>query len=131
LIENVVLNFPNSFYTHTHNTQSFYCSSGICLGLPGWAGTRKVKPGRVKPIWSGFTGARDSEWQWHLLGYMQVCISSQTTTPASHHSVFYRPGALPDAQPTASKHWSTFNSRMVKLPIENLVTCCEAVPALC
>jgi len=34
----------------TH-TQSFYGSSGICLGLPRWAGTRKVKPGRVKPIW--------------------------------------------------------------------------------
>ena len=39
-------------HTHTH-TQPFYCSSGICPGPPGWAGTgtRKVKPGRVKPIW--------------------------------------------------------------------------------
>jgi len=35
---------------------------------------------------------------------MQTCISSQTTTPTSHHSVFYRPDALPAAQPTASKH---------------------------
>ena len=26
------------------------------------------------------------------------------TTPAPHHSVFYRPDALPAAQPTASKH---------------------------
>jgi len=25
--------------------------------------------------------------------------------PAPHHSVFYRPHALPAAQPTASKHW--------------------------
>jgi len=25
-------------------TQSFYCSSGFCPGLPRWAGTRKVKP---------------------------------------------------------------------------------------
>ena len=31
--------------------------------------------------------------------------SRQTTTPAPHHSVFYRPDALPAAQPTASKHW--------------------------
>jgi len=39
-------------YTHTHtHTQPFYCSSGICPGQPGWAGTRKVKPGRLKPIW--------------------------------------------------------------------------------
>ena len=29
-----------------------------------------------------FTEARDSEWQWHQL-------------PAPHHSVFYRPDALP------------------------------------
>ena len=35
----------------THNTQPFYCSSGICPGPSGWAGTRKVKPGRLKPIW--------------------------------------------------------------------------------
>ena len=60
--------------------------------------TRKVKNQ------SGFTGARDSEWQRHLLGYMQVCTSSQTTTPTSHPSVFYRLDALPAAQPTASKH---------------------------
>ena len=35
----------------------------------------------------------------------EVCTSSQTITPTSHHSVFYRPDALPAAQPTASKHW--------------------------
>ena len=31
--------------------------------------------------------------------------SKQTTTLAPHHSVFYRPDALPATQPTASKHW--------------------------
>jgi len=36
---------------YTTHTQSFYCSSGIFPGLTGWAGTRKVKPGKVKPIW--------------------------------------------------------------------------------
>jgi len=37
---------------------------------------------------------------------MQVSTSLQTDTmPAPHHSVFYRPDALPAAQPTASKHW--------------------------
>jgi len=30
--------------------------------------------------------------------------SRQITMPAPHHSVFYRPYALPAAQPTASKH---------------------------
>ena len=31
--------------------------------------------------------------------------SRQITTPVPHHSVFYRPDALPATQPTASKHW--------------------------
>jgi len=72
----------------------------ICPGLPGWASTRKVKPICVT--------ARDSEW--HQLGHVQICTSTQTgtvTMPAPHHSVFYRPGALSAAQPTASKHWKS------------------------
>ena len=53
-----------------------------------------------------FTEARDSEWQCHQLGHMQVCTSLQTDNmPVPHHSVFYRPDALPAAQPTASEHW--------------------------
>jgi len=51
-----------------------------------------------------FTEARDSEWQWHQLGHMQVCTSRQITTPAPHHSDFYRPDALPAVQPTVSLH---------------------------
>jgi len=53
-----------------------------------------------------FTEARDSEWQWHQLEHMQVCTSLQTDNHAPHHSVFYRPDALPAAQPTASKHFT-------------------------
>jgi len=30
--------------------------------------------------------------------------SDRITTPVPHNSVFYRPDALPAAQPTASKH---------------------------
>jgi len=48
-----------------------------------------------------FTEARDREWQWHQLGHMQVCTLLQTD---NHHSVFYRPDALPAIQPTVSKH---------------------------
>jgi len=52
-----------------------------------------------------FTEARDSEWQWHQLGHMQVCTSFQTDNHASTSPLrFYRPDALPAAQPTASKH---------------------------
>ena len=53
-----------------------------------------------------FTEARDSEWQWHQMGHMQVCTSLQTENHASTPPLsFYRPDALPAAQPTASKHW--------------------------
>jgi len=31
----------------------------------------------------GFTEARDSEWQWHQLGHMQVCTLLQTEYHAS------------------------------------------------
>jgi len=52
-----------------------------------------------------FTEARDSEWQWHQLGRMQVCTSLPTDNHASIPLLsFYMPDALPAAQPTASKH---------------------------
>jgi len=53
-----------------------------------------------------FTEARDSEWHWHQLGHMQVCTSLQTDNHASTPPLmfFYRPDALPGAQPTASKY---------------------------
>ena len=36
-----------------------------------------------------FTGARDSEWQWHQLGHMQVCTSLQTDNHASTPPLFF------------------------------------------
>jgi len=52
-----------------------------------------------------FIEARDSEWQWHQLGRMQACTSLQTDNYANIPPLsFYRPDALPAAQPTASKH---------------------------
>jgi len=52
-----------------------------------------------------FTEARDSEWQWHQMGYMQACTSLQTDNHASTPPlIFNGQDALPAAQPTASKH---------------------------
>jgi len=52
-----------------------------------------------------FIEARDSEWQWHQLGHMQVCTSLQTGNHASTPQLsFYRQDALPATQQTASKH---------------------------
>jgi len=52
-----------------------------------------------------FTEARDSEWQWHQLGHMQVCTLLQTENHASTSPLsFLQPHALPAAQPTVSKY---------------------------
>ena len=53
-----------------------------------------------------FTDARDSKWQWHQLGHMQAYTSLQTDNHANTQTLsFYRPDALPAAQPTASVRW--------------------------
>jgi len=68
--------------------------------VPGWAGTRKVKP-----VWillkQETVNCSGISWA--------ICKSAphsrQITMPATHNSVFYNPDALPANQPTASKHW--------------------------
>jgi len=46
--------------------------------------------------------------------------SRQTTTPAPRYSVFYRPDALPAAQPTASKLCHMFLLHVKKIIIANV-----------
>jgi len=72
---------------------------------------RALDGGGGMVVWEGsclqlLGGIVSPEWQWHQLGHMQVCISLQTNNKASTMplKVFYRPDALPAAQPTASKH---------------------------
>jgi len=71
--------------------------------LSGTTWVSRYKKGKTK---LDFTEARDSEWQWHQLGHMQVCTSLQTDNHTSTPllTFFYRPDALPAAQPTASKY---------------------------
>jgi len=42
-----------------------------------------------------FTEARDSEWQWHQLGHMQVCTSLQTDNNASTSPLKFFTGRMP------------------------------------
>ena len=46
-----------------------------------------------------FTEARDSEWQWHQLGYMQVCISLQTDNHVSTQPLGFFTGQRPFLPP--------------------------------
>jgi len=49
-----------------------------------------------------FTEARDSEWQWHQLGHMQVCISLQTDNHASTPPLGFLQAGCPSCRPTNS-----------------------------
>jgi len=44
-------------------------------------------------------------WQWRQLDHMQnICTLLQTDNHVSTTHIFYSQDALPDAQPTVSKH---------------------------
>jgi len=78
-----------STHTHTHLTALF-------PGLPGWTGTRKVKPIWILLKQETVSGSGIS-WA--------ICKSAprarQITTPALHHSVFLQAGC-PSCRPTNS-----------------------------
>jgi len=49
-----------------------------------------------------FTEARDSEWQWHQLGRMQVYTSLQTDNDASTSPLSFLRAGCPSFRPTNS-----------------------------
>ena len=53
-------------HTHTHPFNDY---------LSGTIQVSRYQKGKIN---LDFTKARDSEWQWHQLGHMQVCTSLQT-----------------------------------------------------
>jgi len=55
------MEIPNISQFASWNNNNNTCLMPLCPGLPGWAGTKKYQ--------SGFTGAKDSEWQWHQLSH--------------------------------------------------------------
>jgi len=49
-----------------------------------------------------FTEGRDSEWQWHQLGCMQVCTLLQTDNHTSTPSLRFLQAGCPSCRPTNS-----------------------------
>ena len=105
-IHSFILSFTHSFicirqlrsidWAHTHTPVQ-------------WSFVRDY-PGELEPIWillkqETLSGSGIS---WAIC--KSAPRSRQITMPTPQHSVFYRPDALPDAQPTALKHWSTNSS---------------------
>jgi len=79
--------------THTHTHTSILRPSGLCPGLPRWASTKTNLY---------FTEARDSQWQWHQLGYIQICTSPQTDNHTSIPPLSFLQAGCPSSCQTNS-----------------------------
>ena len=77
-------------YTHTHPFNGPF------------SGTTRVSRYQKGKTNLDFTGARDSEWQWHQLGHMQVCTLLQTDNHASNPPLSFLQAGCPSCRPTNS-----------------------------
>ena len=93
----------SSVHFNTRLNYTYKCTHtrlmALFPGLPRSAGTRKANP-----IWILLTQetVSGSGISWAIC--KSAPCSRQITTLAPHHSVFYRPDALPATQPTVSEH---------------------------
>jgi len=78
-----------------------------------------------------FTEARDSEWQWHQLGYMQICTSLQTDNHVSTPPLSFFTGRMPFLPPN-QQHQSTAKLTLLSAKYrQNLSTVCDGSTRAC
>ena len=77
-------------HTHTHTFNG---------PLTGTTRVSRYQKGKTS---LDFTEARDSEWQWHQLGHMQVCTSLQTDNHISTPPLSFLQAGCPSCHPTNS-----------------------------
>jgi len=114
-IESLFANFcmyASIWYTHTH-THPFNCPLSRTT-----RGSRYQK-GKTN---LHFTEARDSEWQWHQLGHMQVCTMLQTDNNASTPPLKFFTGRMPFLPPNQQRQ-STY-TEIRKLRSGTLIHIC-------
>jgi len=78
------------YRTHTHPFNS---------PLSGTTQVSRYQKGKTN---LDFTEARDSEWQWHQLGHVQVCTSLQIDNHASTPPLSFLQAGCPSCHPTNS-----------------------------
>ena len=91
---------------------SLHVTCGLTACTPGSARgpTLGNEYGKTLPLLHTFNGhlSRTTQVSQYQKGKTDLrksaACSRQITMPAPHYSVFYRPDALPDTQPTVSKH---------------------------
>jgi len=104
-MDNVICYSLDSNYTHTHTFNG-------PLSM-----TTRVSRYQKSKTNLDFTEARDSEWQWHQLGYMQVCTSLQTNNHTSTPPLSFLQAGFPSCRPNQQrqstegvKHWRHLDS---------------------
>jgi len=85
-------------YVFTEWYQTFGCKCRLWLDIYVYSHTHTQK-GKTN---LDFTEARDSEWQWHQLGRMQVCTLLQTDNYASTSPLGFLQAGCPSCRPTNS-----------------------------
>jgi len=78
------------YHTHTHPFNGPF------------SGTTQVSRYQKGNTDLDFTEARDSEWQWHQLGHIQVCISLQPDNHTSTPLLSFLQAGCPSCRPTNS-----------------------------
>jgi len=84
-------NYPHNTHTHIHPFDGPI------------SGTTRVSQYQKGKTNLDLTEARDSEWQWHQLGRMQVCTSLQTENHASTPPLSFFTGWMPFLPPNQQR----------------------------
>jgi len=103
---------PKLTHTHTHPFNGPF------------SGTTRVGRYQKGKTNLDFTEARDSEWQWHQLGYVQVCTSLQTDNHVPHPTTQFLQAGCPSCRPTNNVRALKANP---KLLTENFVSVCRSL----
>ena len=99
------------FETHTHAFKG---------PLSGTTQVNRYQKGKTN---LDFPEARDSEWQWHQLGHMQICTSLQTDNHASTPPLSFLLARCPSCHPTNSVKALLFETRLLLLETRLVVNC--------
>jgi len=103
--------------THAHPFNGFF------------SGTTRVSRYQKGKTNVDFAEARDSEWQWHQLGHMQVCTSLQTDNHASTPPLIFT-GRIPFLPPN-QQHQSTEGLQSVPVMIMRSCSSTDSKRAHC
>ena len=103
------------WFSAAHSALNYTMFNGPFPGLP--TQVTRYQKGKTN---LDFTEARDSEWQWHQLGHMQVCTSLQTDNHACTPPLSFLQAGCFFCFPTNSVKALTWQHLALDLPLIHL-----------